>query len=189
MRQRAAPIGYFDAALEVEGDRRIEAEAGGHRIQRIPPTERRGRVHTSTCTVAVLSGSVKTDERLSQRADEDFRVEWFSGTGKGGQHRNKHQNSCRYIHIPTGIKKEAQTRSRESSLREARDAMMVELDQRMTGEVEAALSVTRRGQMGSGMRGDKVRTYRFQDDIVKDHRSGKQASCEKMMRGNMDLLW
>lgn len=189
MRQRAAPIGFFDATLEVEGDSRLEAEAGGHRIQRIPPTERRGRVHTSTCTVAVLGKAAEADPRYLMRADGDFRVEWFSGTGKGGQHRNKHQNCCRLFHNPTGIKKEAQTRSRESSLREARAAMIAELDRRIAGEQEAVLSDTRRGQMGSGMRGDKVRTYRFQDDVVKDHRTGRTASCEKMMRGNMDAIW
>jgi len=140
-------------------------------------------------TVAVLDGTVKTDDRLSQRGDDDFRVEWFSGTGKGGQHRNKHQNCCRYIHIPTGMKKEATGRSRETNQRDAREALLIELDRQIQDARSDALSTIRRDQTGTGMRGDKIRTYRFQDDVVKDSRSGRIASVEKVMRGNFDLLW
>ena len=91
-------------------------EPGGHRIQRVPPTERKGRVHTSTVTVAIVDQSTPT----IKVADADLKIEWYSGTGAGGQHRNKHQNSCRITHIPTGILATAQCRSRENSLAEAR---------------------------------------------------------------------
>ena len=103
----------------------LDNEPGGHRIQRVPPTERKGRVHTSTVTVAVL------DPSIAQTAiqDRDLRVEWYSGTGAGGQYRNKHQNSCRITHIPTGIQATAQCRSRENSYTEARAA----IEQRVLG--------------------------------------------------------
>ena len=86
---------YHKIRIKVSGNNlsKLKNEAGGHRIQRCPPTEKRGRVHTSTVTVSVTDGLVETDPRYSQRSDDDFRVEWFSGTGKGGQKRTKSQ-SC-----------------------------------------------------------------------------------------------
>ena len=123
------------------------------------------------------------------RNDEDFRIEWFSGTGKGGQHRNKHQNSCRMIHIPTGLVQTAQTRSRQSSLLQAKKAILEELNNRVYNIHQETLKTLRTGQVGSGQRGDKIRTYRFQDNIVKDHMTEKTAPCDKVMAGNFDLLW
>lgn len=160
-------------------------ESGGHRIQRIPPTERKGRVHTSTVTVAIVDpAEVKTVVK-----DSDLRIEWYSGTGAGGQHRNKHQNSCRITHIPSGIVATAQCRSRENSLAEARTAIEQRVCQIAQSEFHADVSANRRQQVGSGMRGDKIRTYRFQDDRVQDHVSNKTASTKKVLQGNFDLLW
>lgn len=178
-------------SIEVEGKdlTGLDSETGGHRIQRVPPTERKGRVHTSTVTVAVLKNSVKTDPRYSMRSPSDFRVEWFSGTGCGGQHRNKHQNSCRIIHIPTGLKRESQTRSRQNSQKLAMEAMIAALDEMKSGQELDILSSIRRDQVGSGMRGDKVRTYRFRDDWVEDHVTGKGTTCSKLMSGNFDAIW
>lgn len=155
----------------------------------MPPTERRGRVHTSTVTVAILGSDAEIDSRLFQRGENDFRVEFFSGTGAGGQHRNKCQNSARVIHIPTGIKQERQGRAREANLTDAKAAIITELDRQVDAARHGATAADRKGQLGSGMRGDKVRTYRFQDDQVTDHRTGKSARCALVMRGNLDLLW
>lgn len=160
-------------------------EPGGHRIQRVPPTERKGRVHTSTVTVAVIDSSSKT----FVLKDSDIRVEWFSGTGCGGQYRNKHQNSCRMIHIPTNVTVTAQCRSRTNSYNEAKSELVKRLKRTFDCEIYSELASTRKNQVGSGMRGDKVRTYRFQDDTVKDHQSGKCASLKMVMNGNIDLLW
>lgn len=165
----------------------LKQETGGHRIQRVPPTEKRGRTHTSTVTVAVVSSALVAAESVTI-TDADTVTEWFSGTGKGGQHRNKHQNSCRLTHIPTGITVTAQCRKRTQSLSEAR----AELERRVQEQHRVAQSshvdAIRSDQVGSGMRADKIRTYRFQDDRVKDHQTGRTAKASQVMRGRFDLL-
>ena len=163
----------------------LDNEPGGHRIQRIPPTERRGRVHTSTVTVAVLDPDVPQ----IQIQDSDLRIEWYSGTGAGGQHRNKHQNSCRITHVPTGITATAQCRSRENSLNEARASIHQRVMATMQNRAVNEQAQDRRQQVGSGMRGDKIRTYRFQDDVVQDHKTGRRAQVSAVMRGQFDKLW
>lgn len=174
-------------AIEVEGKdlSLLYNESGGHRIQRVPPTERKGRVHTSTVTVAVIAeGSYNCSIH-----DGDLKVEWYSGTGAGGQHRNKHQNSCRMTHIPSGVVVTSQCRSRQNSYAEARAA----IEERVLSEARSLfhkdVSLDRKLQVGSGMRGDKIRTYRFQDDRVQDHITGKSASCSQVLKGNFEILW
>lgn len=168
---------------------KLSSEAGGHRIQRIPPTERKGRVHTSTVTVAVIDPEVKVSDVLMKRSPDDFRIEWFSGTGKGGQNRNKVQCTCRMTHIPTGITKTAGSRSRESNKAQCLEAITSELDSMIASTKTSNLRKSTQDQIGSGMRGDKRRTYRFRDDAVEDHVTGKGASCDKVMKGYIDLLW
>ncbi len=163
----------------------LENEAGGHRIQRVPPTERKGRVHTSTVTVAIIDESTPKIKVL----DADLKIEWYSGTGAGGQHRNKHQNSCRITHLPTGIVATAQTRSRQNSLDQAKSTIFEMVDNLVKGQYNNNIAYDRKQQVGSGMRGDKIRTYRFQDDVVKDHRTDRSASTKKVLAGNFELLW
>ena len=162
----------------------FDNEAGGHRIQRVPANERRGRVHSSTVTVAVID----PDQQRVETVADEFRVEYYSGTGAGGQHRNRHPNSCRIFHVPTGIMKSAQMRSRENSYRLAMEAMRKELAGRADSERAAMANGVRRMQVGSGERSDKKRTYRFQEDRVVDHVSGKSTTCCKVMSGMLDLL-
>jgi len=121
--------------------------------------------------------------------EADVRERWFSGTGAGGQHRNKHQNSVELLHVPTGLKRTAQTRSRESSRRLAWEALAEAVAAQ--SETLAALDTNRQrsGQIGLGMRADKRRTYRFRDDRVVDDLTGLSAACSKVMRGHVDLLW
>lgn len=163
----------------------LENEAGGHRVQRVPPTERKGRVHTSTITVAITDTLVQEKEYK----DEDFRIEWYSGTGSGGQHRNKKQNSCRVTYIPTSQVITAQSRSRVNNLEEAKTSLIQMLKNGDNATQKLEIDSIRKNQVGSGMRGDKIRTYRFQDDTVTDHITGKSANLKKVMRGNFDLLW
>jgi peptide chain release factor 1 len=139
--------------------------------------------------VAVLDQNAAGNVLYEKRGDDDFRVEWFQSLGAGGQHANKHQNSCRMIHIPTGLKQESRGRSRETNLRQAKAALIAILDEKLRAERAGSLADTRKTQMGSGMRGDKVRTIRYQDNIAKDHQTGKQCPAIKLMEGNFDLLW
>ena len=165
----------------------LENEPGGHRIQRVPPTERKGRVHTSTVTVAIVDAEGPAKQQTIPNSD--LRIEWYSGTGAGGQHRNKHQNSCRITHIPTGEVATAQCRSRQNSLDMAMNDIKTRIDNLAKNCYNNSIASDRKQQVGSGMRGDKIRTYRFQDDVVKDHLTDKTASVKKVMSGNFDLLW
>jgi peptide chain release factor 1 len=165
----------------------LDNECGGHRIQRIPPTERKGRVHTSTVTVAVIDRIEGITS--SSIPDCDLKVEWYSGTGAGGQHRNKHQNSCRITHLPTGLVATAQTRSRQNSYALAIQNIQEALDTEAKRQYNSNIASTRKVQVGTGMRGDKIRTYRFQDDRVQDHVTGKTASTKRVLAGHFDILW
>jgi peptide chain release factor 1 len=153
----------------------------------VPPTERKGRVHTSTVTVAVIDSSSDPDSVAISK--NDLKIEWYSGTGAGGQYRNKHQNSCRITHIPTGIIAKAECRSRQNSFEEAVAAIQQRVDFELKQLYNNNIAKDRKRQVGSGMRGDKIRTYRFQDDRVQDHLTGKSAKCSTILKGNLDLLW
>ncbi len=121
-------------------------------------------------------------------SDKDLRIEWYSGTGAGGQHRNKHQNSCRITHIPTGVVVTAQCRSRENSMAEAKGTIIERVLQAHQSKVGSELALERKTQVGSGMRGDKVRTYREQDSVVTDHRTDAKANLRLIEQGRLELL-
>lgn len=185
-------MGFHEIAIQLDGDKSMKNltnEAGGHRIQRVPPTEKRGRVHTSTVTVSVLGDDVEADPRYAMREDKDFYVEWFSGTGKGGQKRNKSQSCCRLYHLPTGLVESRQGRSRVNNENDAKRALLETLDKMSNAEQRQSQSSIRKEQVGSGMRGDKIRTIRFQDDIAVDHETNKKITAKQYMRGCMDDLW
>lgn len=132
------------------------------------------------------------DQRQLQQIeikDSDLQVVWFSGTGKGGQHRNKHQNSCRVTHLPTGISESRQSREKENNLRQATAAILERLKHHALTAANAESAADRRDQVGSGMRGDKTVTIRFQDDTVTNHVTGKTGSARRYMRGEMDTVW
>jgi len=178
--------GYCSILFEGKDLSSLSQEAGGLRLQRVPPTEKRGRVHTSTVTVAVLEPSTFSNQQVQE---SDLKVEWYSGSGAGGQHRNKHQNSCRVTHIPTGVVTTSQTRSRQNSYENALAALRVQLQTSLQSQHHATYNQIRKSQVGSGERGDKIRTIQFQNDRVTDHRTGKSISAQRFMRGHMHLLW
>ena len=162
-------------------------EAGGHRVQRVPPNERRGRVHTSSVTVAVYPATCK--QPVPTLNKDSVRIEWFSGTGSGGQHRNKCQNSCRVIHKETGLVETRQGRSRDANFKHALEALRVRLDNMLNENASANVNAQRRGQIGQGLRGDKIRTYRAQHDDVINHLNGKTCRYKSLMRGGFPDLW
>jgi peptide chain release factor 1 len=168
-----------------KGARAFDQEAGGHRFQRVPPTERRGRVHTSTVTVSVFNAET---ESVTVFKKEDCQISFFSGTGPGGQNRNKVQASARIKHLPSGMVRTAQTRSRENSVRLAIGALETAWSAEHQRQQMFCENESRRAQVGSGMRGDKRRTYRLQDDRVIDHRTGREGRCSQILRGGVDLL-
>lgn len=139
--------------------------------------------------MAVIHADQFTQPDYTNIDPDEFKIEWYSGTGAGGQHRNKHQNSIRLTHLPTGHMETAQCRSRETSQRDAMTNMVRALQNNAKYRMIVAQSQLRKKQMGSGMRGDKIRTYRFQDNIATDHRTNKKVSLSKVMDGNFDLLW
>lgn len=139
--------------------------------------------------VAVIHEAQFAQPNYDEIDPTDFKIEWYSGTGAGGQHRNKHQNSIRLTHLPTGLTETAQCRSREASQKEAMDRMIKTLRSNAKYAAIVAQSIERKKQMGSGQRGDKVRTYRFQDNTAVDSRTGRKASLSKVLDGNFDLLW
>lgn len=170
----------------------MDNEAGGHRLQRIPPTERKGRVHSSSVTVAVFDGDQVADGGdYAKRSDKDFRIEWYNGTIKaGGQHHQKNATCCRLIHIPTGLVRTSQTRSRKSSYQLAMESMTSELDRLAAAGEHQAKNSFRRSQMGSGERSsEKRRTWRFQSDTVTDHITGKSVRSSDAVKGCFAELW
>lgn len=136
-------------------------------------------------TVAIIDDNAPVIKVLNA----DLKIEWYSGTGAGGQYRNKHQNSCRITHIPTGITAKAECRSRTNSLEQAMAAIQQRVDTESKRCYNNTIANDRKSQVGSGQRGDKIRTYRFQDDSVQDHVTGQRSTVKKVMAGNFDLLW
>lgn len=137
-------------------------------------------------TVTVIDPSNQRNVTIN---DSDFDVHWISGTGKGGQHRNKKKTSCRVIHRPTGLSETRQGRSRELNLQDAKQSLIHQIKNITYEKNRKDISNARKDQAGSGMRGDKIRTYRFQDDIVTDHNLNTSHKCGKVMKGYFDLLW
>ncbi len=126
---------------------------------------------------------------FDRRQPDDFSVEWYSGFGAGGQHRNRHLNSARVTHLPTGLVRQAQTRSRENSLQNALEALYTALDEQSGYETNQTTNAVRKAYVGTGMRSDKRRTLQFQHGIVTDHITGRKAPLKLVMNGRFDLLW
>jgi peptide chain release factor 1 len=173
------------AVMRISGKGAAElfaGEAGGHRWQRIPPTERKGRVQTSTITVAVLA---EPKEHELVLRDEDLEVTTMRGSGAGGQHRNKTDSAVRIRHLPTGVEVRCES---ERSQTLNKDTAMVVLRARILEERRATAAgerdADRRRQVGSGMRGDKRRTIRVRDDQVNDHQDGRAWSFKRYARGD-----
>lgn len=149
-------------------------------------TERRGRVHTSNVTVSVLNDVQQLSTDLNER---DLHYRWFSGTGAGGQHRNKKMCSLELIHLPSGLSRTSQGRSREANAKEARAELIKVLQQGADDASHEDRNAIRAAQVGLGMRADKRRTYRFQDDRIVDHVTGRSMKATHFMRGRIEQLW
>lgn len=157
-------------------------EAGGHRWQRVPPNEKRGRVHTSTVTVAVMAEPTSTELELP---DTDLEYTACRGSGAGGQARNKTSNAVQLRHLPTNTLVRCESeRSQAQNRRTALAHLRARLWEAKTAELGAARAADRKAQVGSGMRGDKRRTIRTQDDQVHDHVTGRRWRYRDYVRGD-----
>lgn len=137
----------------------------------------------------MLDDSYCADTKYSLREDYHYVFEIFKSQGAGGQSRNKTSSGVKCIHVPTGIKQERTTKCQHANRKNAREAVDKMLDSIMSSEVQATQNNERSDMVGSGMRGDKVRTYRFQEDIVTDHRTDKKFNLKQIFRGNFDKFW
>ena len=149
---------------------RLKHESGVHRVQRVPETESGGRIHTSTCTVAVLPQVEEAEFHLDPA---DLRIDTFRASGAGGQHVNKTESAIRVTHLPTGTVVECQDqRSQYKNKDRALAILRARLYQQAVQEREEAIAGQRRSQVGTGMRNERIRTYNFPQGRVTDHRIG-----------------
>ena len=171
--------------IRVSGDQALPTfadEAGGHRWQRIPPTERKGRVHASTVTVAVLPEPVADVMTI-----HDSDLEWTTtkGSGPGGQHRNKVESCVVVTHRPSGLRVRCESeRSQHRNKASALAVLRARLWHQQRTAQHATRANERRAQIGSGMRGDKRRTIRCQDGQVTDHVTGQRWPLVKYLEGD-----
>jgi len=187
----AALGGYKDLVLRVEGEGAYGAlrfESGGHRVQRVPATESQGRIHTSTCTVAVLPEADAVDEVAIDPAE--LRIDTFRASGAGGQHVNKTDSAIRITHLPSGIVAECQDdRSQHRNKARALAVLAARLRERDRSERAAREAATRKGLVGSGERSDRIRTYHFAQGRLSDHRINLTLhKLGAVMDGDLDEL-
>lgn len=195
MRRRASG-GVFSCAIVSDSDGEIvlsvsgegafelfENEAGGHRWQRVPPTEQNGRRHSSTFTVAVFDEST-VQSALFDESDVDF--EATVGHGPGGQHRNKTASAIRATHRPSGITVFMQNeRSQQSNKRRAIDTLRQRVTALQGNAIRGEVNGSRKQQIGTGERSDKIRTVQEQNDRVIDHRTGKKCNVSTYLKGEI----
>ena len=183
--------GYKEIIARIAGKdvySRLKFESGAHRVQRVPETEAQGRIHTSTCTVAVLPEAEEVDAIAINPAE--LKVDTFRASGAGGQHVNKTDSAIRITHLPTGIVVECQdersqhkNRSRAMSILSAR---LLEAERRKQREQEAA---TRKSLVGTGDRSERIRTYNFPQGRVTDHRINLTLyKLDQVVEGKLDEL-
>lgn len=182
--------GYKTLVAEIKGEGCYDAlkqESGVHRVQRVPKTERQGRVHTSTASVAVLPIVEAAEIQLR---DSDLEVTFSRAGGPGGQNVNKIESAVRILHKPSGIVVGCRTErhqhaNREKALEVLRAKLWELAQQKATGSVDDI----RREQIGTADRSEKIRTYNFPDDRITDHRIGKKFhNIEKILEGNLDQI-
>ncbi|MDO8585237.1 MAG: PCRF domain-containing protein [bacterium] len=182
--------GYKTVSAEVKGTGAYEAlrhESGVHRVQRVPSTERQGRIHTSTASVAVLP---VVEAKQVDLKESDIEVSFSRAGGPGGQNVNKVETAVRVTHKPTGIVvscrvERSQHANREKAMEMLR-AMLYDAEQRQSVGSVADL---RKSQIGTADRSEKIRTYNFPEDRITDHRIGKKFhNIEKILEGAFDPI-
>ena len=180
--------GIKNAALEIEGEDaflNLQYEGGVHRVQRIPETEKSGRIHTSTASIALLPKATKTQFQISPA---DLKVEFTGSSGPGGQNVNKRQTAVRLAHVPSGLVVFSQTsRSQQKNKEAALSLLESKLLQQKEEKEESEAAGQRKAQVGWAKRVEKIRTYNFPQDRITDHRIEKSwHGLEKILAGELD---
>jgi len=183
--------GYKEIIFEVDGkdvfDKMIY-EGGVHRVQRIPETEKNGRIHTSTATVAVLPKPKKSQLKINPA---DLRIDYYHSSGAGGQNVNKRETAVRITHLPTGLAVASQTQRHMLENKENAMAILeAKLIKKQQDEEDKNFSGKRKSQIGTAERSEKIRTYNFPQDRVTDHRIKKNwHNIAKIMEGDLSQIF
>ena len=183
--------GYKEIVARVEGKgafSKLKFESGTHRVQRVPDTESQGRIHTSAATIAILPdvGEIEEDELK----DADLKVDTFRASGAGGQHVNKTDSAIRITHLPSGIVVECQDeRSQHKNRARALSLLKARLLDQQRAKQNAEQAESRRLQVGSGDRSQRIRTYNFPQGRITDHRINLTLyRLPEILDGNIDVL-
>ena len=182
--------GYKEISFMITGKggySRLKFESGVHRVQRVPDTESSGRIHTSTATVAVLPVVEDVEIEINPA---DIKMEVFRSSGAGGQHINKTSSAVRLIHEPTGIVVECQTeRSQFQNRDNAMKMLRTKLYEIEKQKQDSEIANSRKSQVGSGDRSEKIRTYNYPQGRITDHRIGMSVyQMENFLNGDIDEM-
>ena len=182
--------GYKEATFEIRGKdvyKLLRYETGVHRVQRIPATEKNGRIHTSTASVAILPIRKKTKIEINPA---DIELEYSRSGGAGGQNVNKVETAVRIIHKPTGIDVRSTSERNQLGNREKAMAILISKIQMQKDEEEAKkYSANRKNQIGTSDRSEKIRTYNFPQDRITDHRIKQSwSNISNIMEGKLDKI-
>jgi peptide chain release factor 1 len=183
--------GFKEIIVRVAGQgaySRFKFESGTHRVQRVPETESQGRIHTSACTVAILPEVENVEEINISPAD--LRTDTFRASGAGGQHVNKTDSAIRITHLPSGIVVECQDeRSQHKNRARAMSLLQARLLEQERSRQQSETAESRRLQVGSGDRSQRIRTYNFPQGRVTDHRVNLTIyKLDEILSGNLDMI-